>query len=222
MATKDQATSTEFDAQETQNLIDSLVEDVRIAAGEVEEDLRSGSVARLQVTHVPLIIDRKVQTTLAVRVGLYWVACVGYFAVVLFFSQIMYDPEVSLLDHIQDYLFDMIHWVPAILLLLPLVIYDMLRISQRVLLPIEEVRQGLEVLATGKVPEPIACTDEEFNHALMVTYNDIRDSVIAETVAAAVEAKFLDSALDGPSSPNDFGSSKGRASADKRASMARS
>lgn len=194
MQTTGPASDTDFDANETQGLVDSLVTDIRHTAEEVEQSLNTPQ--RLLPNHLPLIIDRKSQTTLAVRVGLYWIACVLYFAVVLFFSQIMYNPKVALVDHLREYFIDMVQWVPAILLLLPLVIYDMLRVSQRILIPVEEVRQGLEVLATGEVPEPIHCGDEEFNQALMQTYNEIRDSVIAETVAAAVESRFLDSAMD--------------------------
>lgn len=199
MPSTGQESSTEFDASETQELVDSLVTDVREAAGELHQSLNTPQ--RLLPNHLPLVIDRRAQTTLAVRVGLYWIACVTYFAVVLFFSQIMYNPKVALLDHIRDYTIDMIQWVPAILLLLPLVIYDMLRVSQRILIPVEEVRQGLQVLASGEVPEPIHCGDEEYNQALVNTYNDIRESVIAETVAAAIESRFLDSAMDAPASP---------------------
>jgi hypothetical protein len=195
MTTTEIKDAAEFSFQETQNLVDNLVQDVREASNEIEGELNT--TTRKSPFQFPLIIDRRAQTILSVRVGLYWVACVGYFAVVLFFSQIMYNPQVSLLDHIRDYVIDMIQWVPAILLLLPLVIYDMLRVSQRVLIPVEEVRQGLEVLATGKVPEPIPYSDEEFNVALLATYNEIRDSVVAETVASAVESRFLDSTFDG-------------------------
>lgn len=189
------AEDTDFNAAEMQNLVDNLVTDIRVAAGEIEDDLNTSRQSHAQ--QFPLILDKRVQTTLAVRASLYWIACVTYFAVVLFFTQIMYNPKVALGDHIRSYLLDMIQWVPAILLLLPLVIYDMLRVSQRILVPVEEVRQGLSVLATGKVPDPIPCSEEEFNHSLMQTYNEIRDSVIAETVASAVESRFLDSALDG-------------------------
>ena len=195
MTTTEIKDAIESSFQETQNLVDNLVQDVRLASNEIESELNA--TTRKNPFQFPLIIDRRAQTILAVRVGLYWVACVGYFAVVLFFSQIMYNPQVSLLDHIRDYVIDMIQWVPAILLLLPLVIYDMLRVSQRVLIPVEEVRQGLEVLATGNVPEPIPYSDEEFSVALLATYNEIRDSVVAETVASAVESRFLDSAFDG-------------------------
>ena len=87
----------------------------------------------------------------------------------------------------------MLQWVPAILLLLPLAIFDILRVSQKMLLPVHQVREGLTILATGKTPAELPIEDEVYHQDLLDTYNSIRDSVIAESVAAALESKMLDS-----------------------------
>jgi hypothetical protein len=146
----------------------------------------------------PLILDKSIQYTLAIRVALYWIACVVYFSVVLFFSQVMVYSELALSENIRLYLCDMLQWVPAIFLLLPLAIFDILKVSQKMLLPVNRVRAGLTILASGQTPAALPIEDEVYHQDLLDTYNSIRDSVIAESVAVALESKMLDSALAGP------------------------
>lgn len=171
-------------------LIDALVEEIQ---SEIQSDAtdKSDSLASAGEP-TPLFVNRPVQMQLVSRVVLYWLACVGYFAVVLFITQWMYDPQIGLIDHLMDYLVDMIHWVPAILLLLPLVIFDMLKVSQRFLLPVHQVRQGIDNLSAGQRVEAIPAGDDDQMHELVDSFNTLRDSAIAAMIADSVEFQMND------------------------------
>ena len=60
------------------------------------EDAKVKAVERAEEPVTPLILDKTIQGTLAIRVSLYWIACVIYFSVVLFFSQVMTHSELRL------------------------------------------------------------------------------------------------------------------------------
>ncbi len=125
----------------------------------------------------PLVIEPKIQWTLAIRTILHWVACVTYFAVVLFFTQMLYDPEQSLWEHIRAYAFDALHWLPAILLLLPLVVYDTLRVSQRIVTPVLQVQAGLAELVEDQKSARLEIAEEDYFPELLNHFNQVRGMV---------------------------------------------
>lgn len=170
-------------------LIDALVEEIQ---SEIQTDASGTSDQLIAGEPAPLFVNRPVQMQLVSRVVLYWLACVGYFAVVLFITQWMYDPQIGLIDHLMDYLVDMVHWVPAILLLLPLVVFDMLKVSQRFLLPVQQVRQGIDQLSAGQRVDAITAGDDDQMYELVNSFNSLRDSAIAASIADAVEFQMND------------------------------
>jgi methyl-accepting chemotaxis protein len=174
----------------TERLVDALVEEIQ---SEIKSNETAAITDLVQATEPqPLIVHRPVQMQLVSRVVLYWLACVGYFAVVLFITQWMYEPQIGLVDHLLDYLVDMVHWVPAILLLLPLVIFDILKVSQRFLLPIQQVREGIDKINAGQTVELIAPTEEDQMSELVASFNSLRDSALSVAIAEAVDFQLND------------------------------
>ncbi|XZE55440.1 hypothetical protein SH139x_001451 [Planctomycetaceae bacterium SH139] len=125
----------------------------------------------------PLVIEPKIQWTLAIRTIIHWVACVTYFAVVLFFTQMLYDPEQSFWEHVRAYTFDALHWLPAILLLLPLVVYDTLRVSQRIVTPVLQVQAGLAELVQDQKSAQLEIAEENYFPELLSHFNQVRGMV---------------------------------------------
>lgn len=149
------------------------------------------------IREIPLIIERQIQTMLAKRVGLYWVACCSYFAMVMYFSQWLSNPEISAWEHFVDFAVDASHWAPALLLLTPLIIYDMLRTSQRFLAPVIQVRDQLQRMVGGQRGEQLEIPEEGFLRDLLETYEIVRQSPVADAVADAAEERAIDALLGG-------------------------
>ncbi len=202
-------TPVEKDSDITQRLVDELVADISDVTSDVRnevEPIASDSAVSESTSSVvadsdnsdtlPLILDRQIQTTLATRVVMYWLACVTYFAIVLFITQWLYDPETQLIDHIRDYLVDMIHWVPAILLLLPLVVFDTLKVSQRFLTPVIQVQEGIERLTAGQTGEAISLDSDGYMTDLVTSYNNLRDSALSLAIAEAIDERLNDPLAD--------------------------
>ena len=143
----------------------------------------------------PLLVAPEIQWTLATRTILHWVACVCYFAVVLFFTQLMYDPEQSLVACLKAYAFDALHWLPAILLLLPLVVYDTLKVSQRVVAPVLKVRDGLQAMAAGNETVTLETPEEAYFQDLVEIYNEVHQRV-GHVDGPQISDEQADAALD--------------------------
>jgi AcrR family transcriptional regulator len=116
------------------------------------------------------MLDRHIQTILATRAVLYVLGCVGYFAVVLFCTRWMYAPQQSLTEHLREYLLATLEWLPAVMLLMPLVVLDMLLLSRRVVAPLQEIERSLDAIAQGQQPPQPESDDDAFHHGLVSSY----------------------------------------------------
>src|SRR5690606_16046905 len=83
----------------------------------------------------------------------------------------------SFLDHLIDYLIDMMHWLPAMLVLLTLVVCDMLNFSQRILMPVVRVREAMQTAVAHCRPDPIPVDEDGFLQDLVDSYNGVCASV---------------------------------------------
>lgn len=184
-------TQVQQDTVDTERLVEELVANINEATSDVRVEAEPIPVDNADSR--PLILDRQIQTTLAVRVVMYWLACVTYFAIVLFITQWLYDPQTQLLDHVRDYVVDMIHWVPAILLLLPLVVFDTLKVSQRFLTPVIQVQEGIEQLTTGgPAGKPIPVDSDGYMASLVTSYNNLRDSALSLAISESIDERLND------------------------------
>ena len=118
-------------------------------------------------------VDAKVQGALAARVVLYWALCLVTITLMLLCWRILTGPARMFYTHFDDMWF---HFGPALvasLLLLPLVVIDMIRLSNRFAGPLVRLRRSMRALARGERVEPIKFREGDFWHDFAVEFNAV-------------------------------------------------
>lgn len=109
-----------------------------------------------------LFVDPRVQGALVLRTVLYWIMCVTAITLMLLCWRIVTGPARMFYTHFEDMWF---HFGPALVasfLVLPLVIYDVVRMSNRFCGPLFRLRRCLRALARGEPVAPISFRDGDF------------------------------------------------------------
>jgi hypothetical protein len=102
-----------------------------------------------------LFVDREIQTALMLRVTGYWLFCMVSMTVTLLVWQMLTTPTRLMQTHFNEMLF---YYGPAIAvaaLLLPIVILDVLRVSNRFVGPFLRLRRAMRELGKGGQVAPI-------------------------------------------------------------------
>jgi len=102
-----------------------------------------------------LFVDPKVQGALVLRAILYWVVCLITVTLMVLCWRILTGPARMFYTHFDDMWF---HFGPALvasLFLLPLVIVDTIRLSNRFAGPLMRLRRSMRALAQGEHVEPL-------------------------------------------------------------------
>lgn len=109
-----------------------------------------------------LFVDPRVQGALVLKTLLYWIMCVVAITLMLLCWRIVTGPARIFYTHFEDMWF---HFGPALVasfLVLPLVVYDMVRMSNRFCGPLFRLRRSLRALARGEPVAPISFRDGDF------------------------------------------------------------
>lgn len=109
-----------------------------------------------------LFVDPKLQGALILRVVLYWVICVVTITLMLLCWRIITGPARPFYVLFDEMWF---HFGPALVasfLLLPLMIYDIVQISNRFCGPLFRLRRCVRALARGEHVAPISFRDGDF------------------------------------------------------------
>ncbi|NLX95828.1 MAG: hypothetical protein GXY83_06600 [Rhodopirellula sp.] len=109
-----------------------------------------------------LFVDAKVQGALVLRVVLYWIVCLITITLMLLCWRILTGPARIFYTHFDDMWF---HYGPAMvasLVLLPLVIVDVVRLSNRFVGPLFRLRRSMRELARGEAVRPIQFREGDF------------------------------------------------------------
>ena len=105
------------------------------------------------------------------RVALYWVFASLAIALMLLCGRIMFGPARVFYTHFDDMWF---HHGPALIaafLLLPVVLVDVLKLSNRFVGPILRLRTGLRALAMGETVPPMKFRDGDFWQEFATEFN---------------------------------------------------
>ena len=134
-----------------------------------------------------LFVDPKVQGALALRVALYWVVCLITITLMLLCWRIVTGPARLFYTHFDDMWF---HYGPALFasfLLLPLVIVDIIRLSNRFVGPLVRLRRSMRALAQGEYVAPIFFREGDFWHDFAEEFNAVVRRVQGHPVPAEPE-----------------------------------
>jgi hypothetical protein len=119
------------------------------------------------------LIDPKVQGAIVGRSVAYWAYCLVTIALLLFFWRVLAGPAAPPHEHL---LFVLKHFAPAALasaLILPVTIYDALRLSHRFAGPVYRLGMALDELAAGRTVRPLRFRDGDFWHDPADKYNAV-------------------------------------------------
>ncbi len=116
---------------------------------------------RRQVRRRRLFVDSKVQGALLLRVFFYWVVCLITITLMLLCWSILRTPRMFY-THFDDMWF---HYGPALIasfILLPMVLVDIIRLSNRFAGPLMRLRREMRALARGEEVRAIHFRESDF------------------------------------------------------------
>ncbi len=125
-----------------------------------------------------LLIDEHVQGSLLRRTALYSGACAVYFIVILVFTESMSNPDEPLSAGIWRCLDEAIYWAPGLMLLSPVIAYDMLKVTNRFAGPFFRLRREMTRLIAGESIEPLSFRDGDYWVEVADIFNELRDELM--------------------------------------------
>ena len=117
------------------------------------------------------LVDREVQGSLMIRVAVYWLFWLLSISLMIICWNAYTGPSRRFLELVTDLYFRHGPALAASLIVLPVVMMDALRMSNRFVGPIYRLRQGLRDLADGKPTQPINFRDNDFWRELGDEFN---------------------------------------------------
>ena len=132
-----------------------------------------------------IFVDAKVRGALVLRVAFYWVVCLITITLMLLCWRILTGPARMFYTHFEYMWF---HYGPALIasfLLVPLVMIDIIRMSNRLVGPILRLRRSMRALAEGQDVRPIHFRDGDFWKEFADEFNAVVERV--QRVSSASE-----------------------------------
>jgi hypothetical protein len=134
-------------------------------------------------------VDPKVQGALIVRVIMYWVFCLLSIALWILCWHIFTGPARLFYTHFSDMWFFYGPAAIASFVLLPLVIIDTVRFSNRFVGPLLRLRRSLRALARGEEVEPIEFRNSDFWQEFADEFNAVRTRMKTLSTIAKLESE---------------------------------
>ena len=123
------------------------------------------------------LMDRSVQGSLLRRIAFYSLACSLYFMMTLVITESLSNPKEALAETTRRCLEEALFWAPGVMLLTPIIIYDLLRVANRWAGPVFRLRREMQQLAGGNALEPVAFRDGDDWQDVTESFNQIRDEL---------------------------------------------
>lgn len=118
-----------------------------------------------------LYLDSKVQAALLARVVLYWCAYMVAVGAIVLVWRIVTGPARVFYTHFEDMWFHFGSAVVVSFLLLPLLLWDMLRLSNRFVGPMTRLRKHFRTGANGQKVPPIHFREGDYWHEVSEEFN---------------------------------------------------
>jgi hypothetical protein len=126
-----------------------------------------------QCRRTTFFVDREVQGSLLLRTAVYWLFCLLSVALMLICWAAYNGPPRRFADLATDQIYRYGPALFASLILLPIVLMDVLRVSNRFVGPITRLRGALKTLANGQPAKPLNFRDEDFWRELATDFNQV-------------------------------------------------
>lgn len=137
-------------------------------------------MSRLKRIRKRLFVDPKVQGALVMRVLLYWIVCLITIMLMLLCWRVLRTPRIFY-THFGDMWFQYGPALVASFVLLPMVIVDIIRLSNRFTGPLVRLRRSMRALARGEHVEPIHFREDDFWREFAEEFNAVVARIQGET-----------------------------------------
>lgn len=131
-----------------------------------------------------LYVDPAVQTAFVLRAVFYWVTCLVAVVMMLVFTSMLVEPARLFYPNADSLWFRFVPTALMALLMLPIIVFDMLRLSNRLVGPVFRLRRALRQLADGQPVQPIHFRDGDFWRDFADEFNTIAAQLQAAQKAA--------------------------------------
>lgn len=131
-----------------------------------------------------LFVDPAVQTAFVLRAVFYWVTCMVTVVMMLCFTSMLAEPARLFYPNADSLWFRFVPTALTALFMLPMIIFDMLRLSNRLVGPVFRLRRALRQLADGQPVQPIHFRDGDFWRDFADEFNTIAAQLQAAQKAA--------------------------------------
>ncbi len=125
-----------------------------------------------------LLIDHRVQVPILQRTALYTGSCAVYFMVVLLFSESTEYGHESASRTLRECLDVFACWAPGLTLLFPIIAYDILIFSNRIVGPLYRLRLEMQRLIDHESVQPVKLRDNDYWQELASLFNQIQAEVV--------------------------------------------
>jgi hypothetical protein len=133
-----------------------------------------------------LFVDRSVQGAFMLRAAFHWISCVAALSVVHIAVSLLVEPLQLFFPDANGLWFLLAPAVVTTLLLLPVIVYDTIKLTHRLVGPILRLRRGMREMAAGLPVEKIRFRDGDFWQEFADEFNALADQVERRTAAAAI------------------------------------
>lgn len=124
-----------------------------------------------------LLVDTGVQAALLRRVIVYAMAALVYFLTILVIEETLLYEDRHATDVLRHTLDESIYWLPGLLMLGPLMVYDMLCLTNRFAGPMYSLRRELRRLADNESQRPLRFRDGDYWNDMAQSFNEIREEL---------------------------------------------
>lgn len=124
-----------------------------------------------------LFVDKEVQGVLVGRVLLYWIAGVLYVSLGSIGFQYFNTPDMTLSEHLKSLYESYWAWIPSAVLILPLIIFDVLRLSHRFAGPKHRLCKTLATLRNDSSTDPTTFRSNDYWRDLAIPVNLLQEHI---------------------------------------------
>lgn len=124
-----------------------------------------------------LFVDPEVQAALLLRVVTYWVLCLAAVALMLLCWRVIAGPPRPVFAHLEELWFRFGPPFFASLVVLPLILMDIIRLSNRFSGPLIRLRRSMRALARGESVNPLRFRQGDFWKDFADEFNAVAERV---------------------------------------------
>ena len=127
--------------------------------------------------------DRSVQGVLVGRVFLYWMVAILYSGLSAACFDYYAHPDWQMPTRAHELLRHYWPCIPSLILFIPLVVYDIIRLSNHFAGPIYRMRQHLQDVVANPGCPPLCFRNDDYWQDLVVPINQLQDELLAARIA---------------------------------------